>query len=169
MFFTQPTTCSCTAHTWNLPVFCPVNSIRWLCESTGQKTSKSTSVHWMWEGLPTYIMVIRVVEFSSGGVQNYKDFCLRINIPKGIFWILRIGLTGSLSSLQKSEFLKLIISFFHYFWCQNWDQWHKMSGKNTHIYFFYFWFKNKRVWAEKIGKKRKNSKNLKVAGNYPNI
>ena len=55
----------------------------------------------------------------------------------------------SLSSLQKSEFLKLIISFFHYFLCQNWD--------------------HKRVWAEKIGKKQKNFKNLKVAGNYPNI
>ena len=27
--------------------------------------------------------------------------------------------------------------------------------------------KNKRVWAEKIGKKWKNSKILKVAGNYP--
>jgi hypothetical protein len=52
---------------------------------------------------------------------------------------------------------------------QNWDQWHKKSGKNTHIYFFYFLFKNKQVWREKIGKKRKNSKNLKVAGNYPNI
>ena len=36
-----------------------------------------------------------------------------------------------------------------FFWCQNWDQWHKMSGKNTHIYFFYY----KQVWAEKIGKK----------------
>ena len=44
---------------------------------------------------------------------------------------------GSLSGLQKSEFVKLIISFFHYFWCKNWDQWHKLSGKNTHIYFFY--------------------------------
>ena len=32
-----------------------------------------------------------------------------------------------------------------------------------------FLFKNKRVWAEEIGKKWKNSKNLKVAGNYPNI
>jgi hypothetical protein len=71
---------------------------------------------------------------SSPGIQNYKDFCIKINIPKGNYRILRIGLTGSLSSLQKSEFLKLIISFFHYFWCQNWDQWHKMSGKNTHIY-----------------------------------
>ena len=106
---------------------------------------------------------------SRPGIQNWKDFCMKINIPKGNYWILRIGLMGSLSSLQKSELLNLIISFFHNFWCQNWDQWHKMSGKNTHIYFFYFWFKNKRVWAEKIGKKRKNSKNLKVAGNYPNI
>ena len=79
------------------------------------------------------------------------------------------SLAGSLRSLKKSEFLKLIISFFHYFWCQNQDQWHKMSGKNTHIRIFYFWFKNKRVWAEKIGKKRKNSKNLEVAGNYPNM
>ena len=72
-------------------------------------------------------------------------------------------------NLQKSEFSKLMISFFHYCWCLNGDQWHKISGNNTHIYFFYFWFKNKRVWTEKIGKKRKNSKNLKVAGNYPDI
>ena len=38
--------------------------------------------------------------------------------------------------MQKSEFLKLTISFFQYFWCQNWDQWQKMSGKNTHILSF---------------------------------
>ena len=37
------------------------------------------------------VMVIRVVEFSSGGVQNQKDFYLRINIPKGNYWILKIG------------------------------------------------------------------------------
>ena len=72
-----------------------------------------------------------------------------------------------LRSFQKSEFLKLIIYILHYFWCQNWDQWHKMSGKNAHIYFFYFWFKKKWVWAEKIGRKWKDSKNLSVAGNYP--
>ena len=42
-------------------------------------------------------------------------------------------------------FLKLIISFFHYFLCQNRDQWHKLSGKNTHLFFFYIWFKIKRV------------------------
>ena len=92
---------------------------------------------------------------SRPGILNKKGFCIKINLPKGNYWILRIGLMGGLSSLQKSEFFKLIISFFHYFWCQNWDQWHKMSGKNTHIYFFYFWFKNKRVWAEKIRKNKK--------------
>ena len=86
-----------------------------------------------------------------------------------VFDICNAEMAQSLSSLQKSEFLKLIISYSHYFWCLNWDQRHKMSGKNTHIYFYYFWFKNKQVWAEKIGKKRKNSKNPKVAGNYPNI
>ena len=59
--------------------------------------------------------------------------------------------------------------FIQYFCCQNWDQWHKLSGKNTHIFFFYFWFKNKWVWAEKIRKKQKNSKHLKVAGNYLSI
>ena len=72
-------------------------------------------------------------------------------------------------SFQKSAFLKLTILIFQYFWHQNWDQWKKLSGKKTHIFFFYFGFKNKRVWAEKIGKKRKNSKTLKVASNYPNI
>ena len=83
---------------------------------------------------------------------------------------------GSLSyCLQKSNFLKLIISCFHYFRSQNWYQW--IWVKKINFYFFYFWFKNKRrnPWhggvdiVEKMGKKRKNSKNLKIADNYPNI
>ena len=28
------------------------------------------------------------------GVQNWKDFCPKINIPKGNYWILRIGVMG---------------------------------------------------------------------------
>ena len=87
------------------------------------------------------------------GIHNRKDFWININCIQ--MKLLNFDNRTNLSCLQKSEFLKLIISLFHYIWCQNWDQWHKMSGKNTHIYFFYFWFKNKRVWAEKIGKKRK--------------
>ena len=106
-------------------------------------------------------MAIPVVEFSRQRYKIGKVFAKKSTVFKWNYWILRIGLRGSLSSLQKSEFLKLIISLFHYFWCQNWHQWHKMSGQNTHICFFYFRFKNKQ-----IGKKRKNSKNLKVAGNH---
>ena len=49
----------------------------------------------------------------KGGVQNQKGFCIRINMPKGNYWILKIGLVGSLSSLQKPECLKLIILIFH--------------------------------------------------------
>ena len=49
--------------------------------------------------------------FQTGYIK--LDFCLRINIPKGNFWILKIGLTGSLSSLQISESLKLITLIFH--------------------------------------------------------
>jgi hypothetical protein len=35
------------------------------------------------------------------------------------FDICNAEMAQSLSSLQKSEFFKVIISFFHYFWCQN--------------------------------------------------
>ena len=34
-----------------------------------------------------------------------------------------------LRSFQKSAFLKLTILFCQYFWCQIWDQWHKLSRK----------------------------------------
>ena len=41
------------------------------------------------------IMAIRVVEFSNWGVKNKKGYCTRINIPKGNYWILSIGLMAS--------------------------------------------------------------------------
>ena len=43
-----------------------------------------------------------------------ERFSIKINIPKGNYWILRIGLTGSLSSLQKSEFSQNSIFSFGY-------------------------------------------------------
>ena len=49
-------------------------------------------------------MVIRVVEFSIGGVENWKDFCLKINIPKENYWILRIGVMGSCQKVPKFDF-----------------------------------------------------------------
>ena len=33
------------------------------------------------------------------GVHNWKDFCLKINIPKGNYWILRIGVMASFQIL----------------------------------------------------------------------
>ena len=52
-------------------------------------------------------------QLGSFKTRDTKDFGIKINIPKGNCWILRIGLMGSLSSLQKSEVLKLIILIFH--------------------------------------------------------
>ena len=44
---------------------------------------------------------------SRPGIQNRKGFCIKINLPKGNYWILRIGLMGSLSSLQKIRGFKV--------------------------------------------------------------
>ena len=81
------------------------------------------------------------------------------------FWNYHHNVHGANCYPQSPRaFLKLKILFFQYFGCQNWDQRHKLNGKNTHMFFFYFLFKN-----NEFGKKRKNYKNLKVAGNNPNI
>ena len=37
-------------------------------------------------------------------VQNQKDFCLRINIPRGNYWIFRIGLVGRCQKMSKFNF-----------------------------------------------------------------
>ena len=42
----------------------------------------------------TDIMEVQGVEFSSGGYEIRKKKCLRINMLKGNYWILRIGLVG---------------------------------------------------------------------------
>ena len=59
-------------------------------------------------------MAIRVVEISNGGVQNYEDFCLRINILIGNYLFLRIGLVGA------SEVLKKVNSFKGQLLFKNW-------------------------------------------------
>ena len=108
---------------------------------------------WIWMiSLGTASNQIYLVTFRPR--QLTQASFLKINQTLQIFFfdICNAEMAHGLSSLQKSEFLKLIISFFNYFCSQNWNQCHKMIGKNTHIYFWYFWFKNKRVWAEKIRK-----------------
>ena len=51
-----------------------------------------------------WIMAIRVAEFSNGGDRIRKIFCLRINILKGNYWILRIGLMGRCQKVPKLDF-----------------------------------------------------------------
>ena len=41
------------------------------------------------------------------GVQNCKDFCLKINIPKGNYWILRIGV------MERCQNLTFKVNFLH--------------------------------------------------------
>ena len=63
------------------------------------------------------IMAVQVVEFSSGGVQNQKGFCLTINIHKGKYWILRIGVMGRCQKVPKfsmSKFKGIFLNFFHW-------------------------------------------------------
>ena len=38
------------------------------------------------------------------GVKNWKDFCLKINIPKGNYLILRIGVMGRCQKVPKFDF-----------------------------------------------------------------
>ena len=49
---------------------------------------------------------------SSPGIQNQKGFCLKINISKGNYWILRIGVMGK---CQKCQNLTFKVNFL----CQN--------------------------------------------------
>ena len=37
------------------------------------------------------------------GIQNYKECCLKINIPKGNYWILRIGVMGRCQKVPKFD------------------------------------------------------------------
>ena len=54
-----------------------------------------------------------VMEFQDQGYKIRKIFSKKSTYPKEIVEFLRIRLMVSLSSLQKPEFLKLIILIFH--------------------------------------------------------
>ena len=69
-----------------------------------------------------------------------------------------------LIGLQISEFLKFIILFSHYFWRQRSVTQNEL--KNTYINFATFHSKINKFEQKKS---EINEKNLKVAGNYPNI
>ena len=54
------------------------------------------------------------------GVQNWKDFGLKINIPKGNYWILRIWLMGRCQKVPKFDFqsqFSIDTSMYYYTAC----------------------------------------------------
>ena len=61
---------------------------------------------------------IRVVAFMCTTFGTSFIFEKKIRCCKMFFDICNAEMAQSLSSLQKSEFLNLIISFFHHFFCQ---------------------------------------------------
>ena len=58
------------------------------------------------------------------GVHNWEDFCLKINIPKGNYWILRIGVMGRCQKMPKFDFQsqfstsKIIRIFLNFFFIE---------------------------------------------------
>ena len=66
------------------------------------------TMHWRFMGHQSYVLYgNRGCGVSKGGVKNYKGFCIKINIPKGNFWILRIGLMGGPQYLAKIRGLEI--------------------------------------------------------------
>ena len=61
------------------------------------------------------------------GIQNCKYFCLKINIPKGNYWILRIGVGGRCQKVPKFDFQsqfsmsKIIRSFLNFFFFEEYQ------------------------------------------------
>ena len=89
-------------------------------------------------------MVVRVVEFSREG---YKDCCLKINIPKGNFRILRIGVMGN---CQKLGIILVVIK-----WFQNWCYQKMSMTKNVLLNWYssmkkrwerFRWFLKVKFW-----------------------
>ena len=90
---------------------------------TEKSVKFETNVTWLLQNQSRFdmflhVQVIQVVEFSNGDTKLERFLPKNQHTQKN-FLNFENRTNLSLSSLQKSEFLKLIISFFHYFWCQN--------------------------------------------------
>ena len=95
------------------------------------------------------------------GVQNWKYFYLKINIPKDDHWILRIGVTGSCQEVTKFDFQsqfsmsKIIRIFLIFFFIEEYQfrgtffvidifwklQFLKHFVYQNHAYFSIAWFR----------------------------
>ena len=81
------------------------------------------------------------------GVQNWKDFCLKINIPKGNCWILRFGVMGRFQKVPKFDFqsqLSIFKLFYFLKWCSIFDTspLHQFSKFNNFLWTCWFLGKN---------------------------
>ena len=82
-------------------------------------------------------MVIQVVEFSSGGYKIRNILCLRINIPKGNYWILRIGAVASCQKLRINLAIK---------WFKNWCYQNMSVTKYVLVNWDFSMKKIKKIW-----------------------
>ena len=84
-------------------------------------------------------------------------------------FIYSIATPSLISSLQKSEFLKLIVLFFHYCWRQNWNEWPKLIGKNTYVIFSTFSSKINMFGQKKLEINKEFQKSKSCVQSFSNI
>ena len=77
---------------------------------------KMKADYWNISYMPVYTMANRLISFQMEGMKIESQMIFFLNFKN---WTNGESHETELSSLQKSEFLKFIISFFHYFWYQN--------------------------------------------------
>ena len=80
------------------------NNVKFLEE---QQASKILILYQCLNVWQSFNLCLWQYELSSfqGGIQNWKHFCLKINIPKGNCWILRIGVKKCQNVTFKVNFL----------------------------------------------------------------
>ena len=83
--------------------------------------------------------------------QSRKDFCLKVNIPKGNYWILRINVMGRYQKVPKFDFQsqfstsKIIRIFLNFFSLKNINlvahfYWHSLITSILKSCYFLKWF-----------------------------
>ena len=81
----------------------------WLNSRCNQK-----SQHLLLPGFHIHLWQHGLSSTSRRGVQNWKYFCLKINMPKGNYWILRIGVTSTYQHLTFKNHWNFSHFFFHW-------------------------------------------------------
>ena len=61
--------------------------------------TENTGSNWFYIHGAKRVSTFWNVDYGNTGYQNWKEFCLKINIPKGNEWILRIAVVASCPKL----------------------------------------------------------------------